>query len=300
MNQNDKNVPQVAGRFRAGAVRFGGAALVFATEYLKSPSRPALRLRKALVAFVMTAALISVAQAPVVAGEGVKPIAVIELFSSQGCSVSPPANSLLDTLADDQNLIVLSLNVDYWNYLGWKDTLAEPVFTKRQKAYGMSRGDRQVYTPQAVINGQVHVIGSDKNKILAAIAKAQTDSAAPDLGVILRHVGSRIAIDVKPSLAMTQTKPRAEIWAFWVRRRVTVLMESGENSGKTVTYRNATRLALKIGDLKLAGNEPLLIDRPANARDADALVVLVQLLTDAGPGAILGAAYPYEGGRLED
>lgn len=104
------------------------------------------------------------------------------------------------------------------------------------------------------------------------------------------HVGSRIAIDVKPSLAMTQTKPRAEIWAFWVRRRVTVLMESGENSGKTVTYRNATRLALKIGDLKLAGNEPLLIDRPANARDADALVVLVQLLTDAGPGAILGAA----------
>src|SRR5437868_8689477 len=78
---------------------------------------------------------------------------VIELFTSQGCSSCPPADKLAGELARDPSLVVLSLPVDYWDYLGWKDTLALPGHTNRQRAYSKTRGDREVYTPQVVVNG---------------------------------------------------------------------------------------------------------------------------------------------------
>ena len=84
-----------------------------------------------------------------------EPRAVIELFTSQGCSSCPAADKLAGELARDPSLVVMSLPIDYWDYLGWKDTLAIPGHTKRQKAYSKARGDREVYTPQVVINGVV-------------------------------------------------------------------------------------------------------------------------------------------------
>jgi hypothetical protein len=91
--------------------------------------------------------------------------AVIELFTSQGCSSCPAADRLLGELSRDHTLVTLSLSVEYWDYLGWKDTLALPSHTKRQKGYAKSRGDRQLYTPQAVINGVAHAVGSDRTAI---------------------------------------------------------------------------------------------------------------------------------------
>src|SRR5207344_628308 len=79
--------------------------------------------------------------------------AVIELFTSQGCSSCPAADKLLSELKNDPSLVTLSLPIDYWDYLGWKDTLASPGHTARQKAYSQMRGDREVYTPQVVVNG---------------------------------------------------------------------------------------------------------------------------------------------------
>src|SRR5258708_18405272 len=78
---------------------------------------------------------------------GARPRAVIELFTSQGCSSCPPADRLLAELGRDPSLITLSLPVDYWDYLGWKDTLAQHAFTLRQQAYGAARGDQEGYTP---------------------------------------------------------------------------------------------------------------------------------------------------------
>src|SRR5262245_38422146 len=98
-----------------------------------------------------------------------EPRAVVELFSSQGCSSCPEADKLIGELAKDPTLIVVSLPIDYWDYLGWKDTLADPKFTARQKAYSKVRGDRQVYTPQVVVNGRMHVLGSDRTSIERAI-----------------------------------------------------------------------------------------------------------------------------------
>src|SRR6516165_8263095 len=98
------------------------------------------------------------------------PRAVVELFTSQGCSSCPPADRILGELAKDPSVIAMSMPIDYWDYLGWKDTLADARFSARQRAYSRVRGDRDVYTPQAVINGSMHVIGSDRNSIENAIS----------------------------------------------------------------------------------------------------------------------------------
>ena len=90
-----------------------------------------------------------------------EPRAVVELFTSQGCSSCPAADKLAGELARDPSLVVMSLAVDYWDYLGWKDTLALPGHTKRQKAYAKSRGDREIYTPQVVVNGTTLTYGTD-------------------------------------------------------------------------------------------------------------------------------------------
>ena len=91
-----------------------------------------------------------------------EPRGVIELFTSQGCSSCPAADKLVGELALDPSLVSISLPIDYWDYLGWKDTLADPRNTARQKAYSKVRGDREVYTPQVVVNGSVHALGSDR------------------------------------------------------------------------------------------------------------------------------------------
>ncbi len=90
-----------------------------------------------------------------------EPRAVVELFTSQGCSSCPAADRLLGELARDPSLVALSLNVDYWDYLGWKDTLALKSHSNRERAYANARGDRDVYTPQVVVNGVTAVLGSD-------------------------------------------------------------------------------------------------------------------------------------------
>src|SRR5260370_15807759 len=94
---------------------------------------------------------------------------VVELFTSQGCSSCPPADELLAELAGDPSLVAISVPIDYWDYLGWKDTLADPRNTARQKAYAHARGDGQGYTPQAIVNGRIPALGSDKAAIEHAI-----------------------------------------------------------------------------------------------------------------------------------
>src|SRR5438876_2246752 len=88
--------------------------------------------------------------------------AVIELFTSQGCSSCPPADQLLGQLTADPSLVPVSVPVDYWDYLGWKDTLAGPRHTARQKAYAHARGERRAYTLQVVVNVTLDELGNDQ------------------------------------------------------------------------------------------------------------------------------------------
>src|SRR5471032_3419065 len=87
------------------------------------------------------------------------PRAVVELFTSQGCSSCPAADKIIGELAKDPSIVALSMPIDYWDYLGWKDTLALHGHSDRERAYADTRGDREVYTPQVVVNGIVHVLG---------------------------------------------------------------------------------------------------------------------------------------------
>src|SRR5436853_5060335 len=137
-----------------------------------------VRLSLAYAAVVACAS--SAVVGPAISGET---RAVIELFTSQGCSSCPPADKLLGELVADPSLISVSLPIDYWDYLGWKDTLADPRHTARQRAYSGVRGDREVYTPQVVVNGSAHALGSSKNSIEKAIARSRENSAALSLPV---------------------------------------------------------------------------------------------------------------------
>src|SRR5437016_14294455 len=124
------------------------------------------------------------------------PRAVVELFTSQGCSSCPPADKLLGELARDPSVIALSLPIDYWDYLGWKDTLADSRFSARQKAYSQMRGDRDVYTPQAIVNGAVHVIGSDRAGIEGAIGTSKKADAVMSVPVSMTQAGKQLNVSV--------------------------------------------------------------------------------------------------------
>src|SRR6202521_1484024 len=126
-----------------------------------------------------------------------EPRAVVELFTSQGCSSCPPADKVIGELAKDPSVIALSMPIDYWDYLGWKDTLADARFSARQKAYSKMRGDREVYTPQVVVNGSAHVIGSDRAGIESAIAKKADGVMSVPVSMTLS--GKQINISVAAS-----------------------------------------------------------------------------------------------------
>src|SRR5215470_17549488 len=122
--------------------------------------------------------------------------AVIELFTSQGCSSCPAADQLMGELATDPSLVSLSLPIDIWDYLGWKDTLANPRHTARQRAYSKVRGDREVYTPQVVVNGSFHVLGSDKSAIERVIAKSRQNAATLSVPVAIKADGGNLTVTV--------------------------------------------------------------------------------------------------------
>ena len=125
-------------------------------------------------------------------GAAAGPRYVLELFTSQGCSSCPPADRLFAKLADDPQFIVLSLPVDYWDRLGWKDTFAKHAFTERQQAYASVRGDGQVYTPQAVVNGSEHANGANRRAIDAS-AETTSDLSVP---VSAERTGDDIVVSV--------------------------------------------------------------------------------------------------------
>ena len=137
-----------------------------------------------------------------------EPRAVVELFTSQGCSSCPPADKIIGELAKDPSIIALSMPIDYWDYLGWKDTLADSRFSARQKAYSHMRGDREVYTPQVVVNGSAHVIGSDRGGIESAIDDTKKADGVMSVPVSMTLAGKQINV----SVAASSKGPAAGAW----------------------------------------------------------------------------------------
>jgi hypothetical protein len=215
------------------------------------------------------------------------PRAVVELFTSQGCSSCPPADKVLGELAKDPSVIALSMPIDYWDYLGWKDTLADSRFSARQKAYSRVRGDRDVYTPQVIVNGAVHLIGSDREGIESAIGDTRKNEGVMSVPVTMSLAGRQINVAVAAGSAMAH----GEVWICSVSKAVPISITRGENSGREVTYHNVVRNLLKVGDWNGTA-EHWTVPLENLARDGvDGAVAYVQDGNRDHPGPMLGAAY---------
>jgi hypothetical protein len=217
-----------------------------------------------------------------------QPRAVVELFTSQGCSACPPADKIIGDLAQDPSVIALSMPIDYWDYLGWKDTLADPRFSARQKAYSNMRGERDLYTPQAIVNGARQVIGSDRDKIESAIDDTSKSDEVMSVPVSLTISGKQVNVAV----AASGTGPRAargEVWICSVSKAVPISIGRGENRGQALTYYNVVRSWLKVGDWTGAAANWTLPLENISRDGVDAAVVYVQDGTRDNPGAMLGA-----------
>ena len=219
-----------------------------------------------------------------------EPRAVVELFTSQGCSSCPPADKVIGDLAKDPSVIALSMPIDYWDYLGWKDTLADARFSARQKAYSLMRGDRDVYTPQVVVNGATHVIGSDRAGIESAIGATKKTDGVMSVPVSMGISGKQITVTV----AASNKGPAAvhgEIWICSISKAVPISIGRGENRGRDLTYYNVVRNVLKVGDWNgVAGSWTVPLEN-ISREGIDAAAVFIQDGSRERPGPMLGAAY---------
>lgn len=203
---------------------------------------------------------------------------VVELYTSQGCSSCPPADEFLATLADRDDVIALALHVDYWDYIGWKDSFAQPAFTARQKAYAISAGRRSVYTPQMIVDGMEHVVGNHPKDVGAMINKHGTQETPVELKI--ERKGDRLEIEAEAAHPLGEPV-LVQVVRYMPSARV--MINKGENAGRTVDYSNIvtewhvlgewdTRTTLEA-EGTIEGNEPIVV-----------------ILQKKGPGEVLAAA----------
>jgi hypothetical protein len=207
---------------------------------------------------------------------------VIELYTSQGCSSCPPADRLLTKIATDPSMLALSFPITYWDFIGWKDTLALPEFTTRQKAYAAALGEGHVYTPEAIIDGLFDAVGSDRAAIEHALKTAKQRRGALSVPVRLHEQAGVLQIDIGAG-----NDAPAGVYVLRVVKSRTVVIERGENSGHSVTYTNVVRAIHKVGEWD---GKPETLKLTELKGDDEAYVVLVQQGSEDSPGAILAAA----------
>ena len=212
----------------------------------------------AVLAFISPMLLASVAM-PAFAGGPAK--GVVELFTSQGCSSCPPADRLLGELADRDGVIALAWHVDYWDYLGWKDSFSSSAATRRQQAYSGSLGTG-VYTPQMIVNG-------------SRVGSSVGSSGLP-VAVGVERSGGNLTINVGKGSGA------ANLYMVTYSNSSTVAIKRGENSGRQITYRHAVSGVRNIG--KWSGSAKQIKIAHGNG---DNCAILLQR---GASGPIIGAA----------
>ena len=208
---------------------------------------------------------------------------VVELYNSQGCNSCPPADKLLGRLAKRDDVIALTFNVGYWDYLGWMDTLADPANTKRQRQYASSMGDLNVYTPQMVIGGRQHVVGSNSAAVAAAIeAEQRQNTGGPNL--YTEHLDGQVKISIG---ATSKKGTNATVWLVRYDHRRNVPIERGETAGSYLSYFNVVRNMRPLGQWRGKSMEMNLSRAELSERGRDGCAIIVQQYTG---GPILAAA----------
>ena len=209
------------------------------------------------------------------------PKAVVELFTSQGCSSCPAADAVIGRVVAKRNdVVALTLSTDIWDYLGWKDTLSSPKFGERHKAYARAFKD-MIYTPQAVINGAVHINGADE----ALLTRKIETLHGPRVPIRIWEENGKLHIE---AAAGNDTNGKnATLWLAVIADKVTVPITRGENSGKTLTYFNVVREITPVG-MWTGKAMSVQFERATIARpDTNRCAVLLQ---EGQGGPIIGAA----------
>lgn len=252
---------------------------------------PILRIT-AMIAAMLCAVL---SAAPSLAGDIVKPRGVVELFTSQGCSSCPPADAVLAELVRQGDVVALGYHVDYWDYLGWKDTLARPENTERQKLYGQAFGKHEVYTPQAVINGRLHVKGGMRDTVQAALSEFEQTGKGMVVDIKVTRTGESLLIDAGEAPGR-QGDAHLILVQFDAARPV--LIERGANKGQTISYVNPV-VAVQAAGMWHGKAARFELPRREIEKKGGCAILLQEVGKDGLPGPILGAAVlsPEDGAR---
>ncbi|MBI1404745.1 MAG: DUF1223 domain-containing protein [Caulobacter sp.] len=192
------------------------------------------------LALAPAAAPAAVPAAKAVADTAREPV-VVELFTAQGCSSCRAANSHLAELADEPGVLALTFAVDYWDYLGWPDTFAQPAFVERQKSYAKRLAVREVYTPQVIVDGRYQTGGVKADKVDALVAEAAGERRNPPDMLFMSN--NRVAVG-------SGRVPRggAEVWLIrYDPREQEVTPRRGDNRGEAMTHRNVVRQIVRLG-----------------------------------------------------
>jgi len=203
---------------------------------------------------------------------------VVELFTSQGCSTCPPADEILGQLARMPGVIALGLHVDYWDYIGWKDTFASPVLTARQERYARAAGERGVYTPQFMVGGVDAVVGANGIEIMTLLNR----HAAVATGVTLKIAREGGVLWIAGQTAAPALRPMT-VQLVRYRPAETVEIGAGENAGHRIAYSNIVTSWEKLADWP--GTAPFEIE--LDIAGPEPVVVIVQ---ETGLGRIVAAA----------
>jgi hypothetical protein len=218
------------------------------------------------------------------AQEAGKPKGVVELFTSQGCSSCPPADAALEKLIGQGDVVALAYHVDYWNYLGWADTLSSKDNTARQYAYARTLGRSNVYTPQAIVNGRDHLNGADLGAINERLAELKRDGKGLTVPVDAAMKGDELEINIGTGAG------KANVVVAYFDRKQLVSVKEGENSGRQITYLHSVSDVETVGMWDGRGMKLVL---PASVMDKagrGGLAVLLQESTPSGdPAGIIGA-----------
>jgi hypothetical protein len=203
---------------------------------------------------------------------------VVELYTSQGCSSCPPADEMLHALAARSDVIALALHVDYWDYIGWADSFADPAHTVRQQRYAYVAGASSIYTPQMIIGGADHVVGTKPMDVANLI---QAHNASPTgTRIVLQRSGDRLQITGQTSRPL---RSGTIVQLVRYSPQETVDIRSGENAGRSLSYVNIVTDWRSVGEWSGGGD----LNMTVSISGGEPLVVLVQ---EPGPGAIMASA----------
>ncbi|WPZ36002.1 DUF1223 domain-containing protein [Thalassobaculum sp. OXR-137] len=208
---------------------------------------------------------------------------VVELFTSQGCSSCPPADAYLGRLAAREDVIALAYHVDYWDYIGWADPFADATYTTRQRAYRDALGNRTLYTPQMIVDGEADAVGSDSRAVDALIREHL--EAAGDARPVVRVEASLSRGELHAQIHDTGMPGPADVLAVAYDTHHRTEIRRGENGGVTLDNFNVVRAIRKIGEFHGPGRTLSVPAKPWTQVEGG-IAILVQ---GAEHGPIWGA-----------